>query len=879
MSEPEGSPAISDEDIFAEACELPAGPDRDRYLDAACGSETPRRRQIEQLIALEEKDDAFLEPRHHTWNRLVGDAIREVADNPGKAPPMAKPGDQVGPFTIDQPIGAGGFGVVYRAKQNSPVRRIAAVKLLRPGLDTLEILRRFDRERETLSRLRHPGIAGFYDAGSTENGRPWIAMELVEGLPLHQFCDEHRLTIKERLHLFQQVCRAVHHAHLRGIIHRDLKPSNLLVTETEDGPTPKVIDFGVARCLDPESDDEFRTLVTVAGQLIGTPAYMSPEQAGLTGHEIDPRTDVYSLGAILYELLTGELPLGEPTRTRLSATALEKILREQEPSRPSQRITTELQASRRSLANPGSAASQLRGDLDWIVLKALEKDPERRYESATALADDIQAHLEQRPVIARPPSFAYLAGRFARRHRAAVAAGGIVLVSILAALAFSTAMYFREAKARQIAEIETKRSRQISRFLEDALTAAGPSVALGRDTTLMREILEKTSTRIDEELGHDPEIESELRAILGRTWGELKQFDRSISQHALALERRRDLHRGDHPDLATSLIDYATALEDAGRPKEAESFAREGLAMRERLLDSDDPLLGEALSQLAFILLKSGKPREGEPFALRSVEIWRNQSTHHRNRDALLTLAMIYQASGRRDLALDLYREELETFRSIHNGAHPAIVNSLDNFGYTLAGAGRDEEAEPILLEGLAMGREVFGDSSPHEDHILGALARIAGRRGDLDQQLAYAREGAETGARVYPEGHRYWRESQRQYLDTLIGQVERFLDQSGKGDLEPSLNLARDRLTELRSTPSLEKVQQPGDRAWITWLETALASREAGRPTTEWERADRSWSNLPIEKTGKKYRESRSRFADRFRDRLDPTSSSDLEG
>ncbi len=863
MSEPEEAPAISDEDIFAEASDLPAGPERERFLESACGNDHGRRHEIEQLIVLAERDDAFLDTRQHSWNRVVGAAIREAADQSETAGTLSRAGDRVGPFTIVEPIGTGGFGVVYRAEQKLPVRRVAAVKLLRPGLDTLEILRRFDRERETLSRLRHPGIATFFDAGSTEAGRPWIAMELVDGLPIQRYCDEHRLSLEERLRLFQQVCRAVHHAHLRGVVHRDLKPSNLLVTETEDGPAPKVIDFGVARCLDTEDGDEGRTLVTIAGQLIGTPAYMSPEQAGITEQEIDPRTDVYALGAILYELLTGELPLGDATSTRLSATALEKILREREPSRPSQRITTTLQAENRRAPSPASAASQLRGDLDWIVLKALSKDPDRRYESATALADDIQAHLEQRPVVARPPSFRYLAGRFVRRHRVAVAAGAIVLISILGALAFSTTMYFREANARQVAETETKRSRQISRFLEDTLAAAGPSVALGRDTTLMQEILEKTATRIDEELGDDPKIESELRAIIGRTWGELQAFEKSTEELAIALELRRRLHTDDHPDLAASLIDYADALEAAGQVARAEPLAREGVAMLERLHGPDHPLTGEALSLLGFILIKSGRSAEAEPFALRSHQIWKQHPELEPLWESPKTLATVYKNTGRLDQAAELFREELDTFRAILGEAHPVIANCLDNYGYTLAQAGRDAEAEPILLEGLAMGRQFYGDRSPHEDHILGALARIAGRRGDLDQQLAYARDGAAVGARVYPEGHRYWRESQRQYLDTLLAQVERSLENFRTDSA--ARETATIRLAEIRKQSHLAKVFQPGDALWIDWLEAA-AGAEGNMGA--WEKADAALRNFQPETGKEKPHRARLGIAERFREK-----------
>ncbi len=855
MSEEEHCDPASEEDLFAAALETPAGPEREAFLNRVSAQSPELARRLAGLVETAEKDDDFLSTRDNHWQRVVNHAVREAAATPGEAPLLMKPGTRVGPFQLLEPLGTGGFGVVYRASQERPVRRVAAVKLLRPGLDSLDILRRFEFERETLSRLRHPGIAAFHDAGSTPEGRPWIAMELVDGPPIHRYCDEHRLPIADRLRLFQKVCRAVHHAHLRGVIHRDLKPSNLLVSESDDGPEPKVIDFGVARCLGAE--DGTGTLMTRVGQIIGTPAYMSPEQAGTGERDIDHRTDVYALGAVLYEILTSELPLGDSTRgTHLSATALEKLIQEREPARPSQRVTTSLQAENRATPTPAATASQLRGDLDWITLKALAKDPDRRYESAAALADDIQAHLERRPVVARPPSFTYLAGRFVRRHRVAVAAGVIVLFSILGALGFSTTMYLREAKARQVAETETKRSRQISRFLEDTLTAAGPEVALGRDTTLMREVLEKASNRIDDELGDDPEIESEMRAIMGRTWRQLNEFDRSIADLEIALRLRRQLHTGDHPDLATSLIDYAGSLEVAGRPRDGEAAAREGLAMRERLHGPDHPLTGEALSQLAYIFLKSGRPAEGEPHAIRAVEIWRKAPDLPENEHAPKTLASILQNTGRTEASLALYDEELKTFRTIYPSPHPVLANCLDNYGYFLAKAGRDEEAEPLLLEGLDMGRVIFSDRSPHEDHILAALAGIAGRRGDLEQQLTHARDGATVGARVYPVGHRYWRESQRQYLDTLLGQVERYLESS-------ALDTATVRLAEIREQSHLAKVFQPGDALWIDWLGAAVRS---GENLAAWEKADAALRAFQPQPGKEKHHRARLKLAEQFR-------------
>ncbi|MCB1237166.1 MAG: tetratricopeptide repeat protein, partial [Verrucomicrobiae bacterium] len=438
--------------------------------------------------------------------------------------------------------------------------------------------------------------------------------------------------------------------------------------------------------------------------------------------------------------------------------------------------------------------------------------------------DDLSAFLEKRPVVARPPSFSYLAWRFTQRHRVAVSAGVAVLLSILAALAVSVTMYFREREARRRADLETAKTRQVARFLEDTLAAAGPEVAMGRDATLMKEVLRKTTDRLDTELGGQPEIEAEIRLIVGRTWKSLVEDTLAEEQIGRALALLRELHPGDHPDLARGIADHAEALIGLNRFRDAEPVAREGLEMWERLEGADHPEAGLSLNQIAFCLVKTGRPAEAEPIARRAYDLWRARPAESALEEAPNVYAIALMNQGRRDEAIGIYREQLAADRENLGAEHPQVVNILDNLGCTLAGARRDEEAEPILLEGVAMGRKFYEDRCPFEDHMLAALAGIAGRKGDLDGQLRYSREGAAVGARVYPPGHGYFLESQGQLARTLMAQAETRLDRAWTAKDEGEREKAKALLAELRNTEAFARIVK-AEAAWIAALE-ALAAR-----------------------------------------------------
>ena len=416
-----------------------------------------------------------------------------------KLPPVEQPGDWIGRYRLLQKIGEGGFGAVYMAEQQEPVRRRVALKIVKLGMDTKQVIARFEAERQALALMDHPNIAKVFDAGATETGRPFFVMELVRGIKITDYCDQNNLTTAERLALFKQICHAIQHAHQKGIIHRDLKPSNILVTLHDGTPVPKVIDFGVAKATQQQLTD--KTLFTAFEQVIGTPAYMSPEQAELSGLDIDTRSDIYSLGVLLYELLTGRPPFDPKELMRAGLNEMRRIIREKEPPRPSTRLSTLddadlTQVARHRHAEAPKLISLIRGDLDWIVMKALEKDRTRRYETANGLAHDIQRHLDNEPVNARPPSRTYRLQKMVRRNKLAVSAVAAVAAALIVGLGVSTWSFVRERHARQRA---VAAEREQSRLRQEAEKARGEEAAQRQKVQEKSQQLAETLSQLEQQ--------------------------------------------------------------------------------------------------------------------------------------------------------------------------------------------------------------------------------------------------------------------------------------------------------------------------------------------------------------------------------------------
>jgi eukaryotic-like serine/threonine-protein kinase len=439
------------EEVFSAARNLPPL-EQAAFLERACGGDAELRRQADSLLAAHEQAGQFLQPT--------------VALSPASAP-FEKPGDRIGRYKLLEQIGEGGFGVVWMAEQREPVQRKVALKIIKAGMDTREVIARFEAERQALALMDHPGIASILDGGATEAGRPYFVMELVNGIPITDYCDQKKLPTADRLQLFMKVCHAVQHAHQKGIIHRDLKPSNVLVTLYDGEPVPKVIDFGVAKALGQKLTQ--KTLFTAFQHMIGTPAYMSPEQAELSGLDIDTRSDIYSLGVLLYELLTGVTPFDKETLAKAAFDELRRMFRETEPSRPSTRLQTLgeklTEVAQRRHTEPTALRRLLRGDLDWIVMKCLEKDRQRRYETPDALAMDVARHLGQEPVTAAAPDAFYLAGKFVRRHKAGLATATALTLALVAGLVVSLWQAGVAGQAQRSAEV-AQRSAEAARHKE-----------------------------------------------------------------------------------------------------------------------------------------------------------------------------------------------------------------------------------------------------------------------------------------------------------------------------------------------------------------------------------------------------------------------------
>jgi tetratricopeptide (TPR) repeat protein len=669
-----------------------------------------------------------------------------------------------GRYLLVEKLGTGGMGSVFMAEQTEPVKRRVALKVIKLGMDTREVVARFEAERQALAVMDHPNIAKVYDAGTTETGRPYFVMELVRGIPLTQYCDRNKLSTAERLELFIPICHAVQHAHQKGVIHRDLKPSNVLVTVQDGQPVPKIIDFGIAKAIDSLLTE--RTLFTEQGQFIGTPEYMSPEQAGMTGLDIDTRSDIYSLGVLLYELMVGVLPF-DPKALRSAALGeIQRIIREANPPKASTRLIslgdTQKMIAELRRTDPGSLHRQLKGDMDWIIMRAMEKDRIRRYETANEMAMDIRRHLSNEPILAHPPRAAYKIAKFARRHRLGFAAGATVALALILGLFLATTGLVRAKRAEAVAagerdraNQEAKTAGQVSDFLTGLFKVSDPSEALG-NTITAREILDKGTNRMKDELKEQPQVRARLMDTMGMVYINLGLYKQAASLLDQAIEIRRGTAGTDEFLIAESLNHLAQLRYGIGNYPEAERLFREALTILQKVKGPEDLEVAVDMNDLAMTLSAQGRYPEAEPLYRQALAIRQKLLGDQSPQVAqsLNNLGMFLYRKGAFPEAEQLFRKALETNRKLLGEEHPEVAANFNNLGLVLRDGGKLPEAEAAFRQALDMDRKILGVDHPTYANILVNLAALQTKMGKYNEAEKNFQEGIDVRRRIFGENH-----------------------------------------------------------------------------------------------------------------------------
>ncbi len=801
--------------LFDKALDLPPAARR-TFLDSKCGDDPGLKQRLLAMLAAVD-DEQFL-------SRATGTPNPQAAANPTSAAPAPAAGhtaalgetvgDRIGPYRLLQQLGEGGFGVVFLAEQSEPVQRKVALKVLKLGMDTRQVVARFEQERQALALMDHPHIARVLDAGATATGRPYFVMDLVRGEPITGYCDKHQLSIDDRLRLFAQVCQAVQHAHGKGIIHRDLKPSNILVAHQDGRPMAKVIDFGIAKATSQKLTD--KTLFTEHQQVIGTLQYMSPEQAE-GSPDIDTRSDVYSLGVLLYELLTGSTPFDKQTLRNAMYAEIQRLIREVEPPRPSTRLSeshdtlASIAAKRRS--EPKRLGTLLRGDLDWIVMKALEKDRARRYETANGLAQDIQRHLQGDAVVAAPPSAGYRLRKFVHRNRGTVAALTAVALSlVVGVVAFAwqariatrernDAMAARAAEQaqREVAEARSAELAQVATFQERMLgqidaTAAGvrlmqdlrdrhraalatsavpaderdaradafaQELARTNATDVAVAIVDATFlapavTAVGKQFAQQPLVEATLRQTLATLYSSLGRFETAQGLQQQATDARTARLGPDQLDTARSRQDLAVILEKRGRYQEAETLLREALAVRRAQLGLEHGDTLVTLGNLGGNLRYQGKLAEAEPMLEEALRITRKvRGSEHR--DTLIranVLGFLRIDQGRIADAEPLWRETYTTGLRVFGPDDVDVITWTNNLGGLLSSSGKVVEAERYYREAWAAAVRVHGVRHPNTLNCASNVASLLAGQGRYAEAEAIEREVLDSRTRTFGADH-----------------------------------------------------------------------------------------------------------------------------
>ena len=641
------------------------------------------------------------------------------------------PGTVIGPYKLLQQIGEGGMGVVFMAEQTEPIQRTVALKIIKPGMDTRQVIARFEAERQAVAMMDHPNIAKVLDAGTTDSGRPYFVMELVKGVPITKYCDEKHLPLRARLELFVQVCQAVQHAHQKGIIHRDIKPNNVLVAEYDNRAVPKVIDFGVAKATAQRLTE--RTMFTEFGQVLGTMEYMSPEQSKFNQLDIDTRSDIYSLGVLLYELLAGSTPFEGKRLQEAAFDEMLRIIREEEPPKPSTRLSSidtlpSVAVNRHT--EPARLSKDVQGELDWIVMKALEKDRNRRYETASGFAADIERHLHDEPVEAGPPSRTYRMKKFIRRNKAGVLAGSAIVAALALGLTLASIGFIQARRQAQIAAAEASKATAINDLLKQMLKSASPYSAKGNEYTV-RQMLEDFSAKLGDQIRNQPEVEAAIRETIGNALLELDDPDAAAPHLKGALEIRRRLFGEDHQDVASSYADCAYLACYMSKFTEAEELLRTSVTIFDKL-GVENSAATAALTSLGLVQWQQMRYREAEAVYEKAYAMARRHDHQPQLANILYRQALLAMATpGNAAKAEQLARQSLALYRQIHGSHHPNPAWVLWTLALSLQEQNKLDESEQCFREAIAIFRDLYGDAHFLVHELREALKLVLLTQGD----------------------------------------------------------------------------------------------------------------------------------------------------
>ncbi len=778
---------MTEESLFAAALERPTAADRRAFLKEACAGDEALRQRLERLLAAHERTLGILDqpavPPGSLGDTDGSPLGGEIHHGPRAGTVVA------GRYKLLEEIGTGGMGTVWVAEQTQPVRRKVALKLIKTGMDSKSVMARFDAERQALALMDHPNIAKVLDGGVTEGGRPFFVMEYVKGVPLTQYCDDARLGIAERLALFVPICQAVQHAHTKGIVHRDLKPSNILICLYDGQPVPKVIDFGLAKAMRQPLTE--LTLHTAHDVMLGTPLYMSPEQAELNNLDVDARTDIYALGVILYELLTGTTPLERQRFKEAAWHELLRLIREEDPPRPSVRLSGSASlpsvAAQRQL-DPSRLTRRVRGDLDWIVMKCLEKDRSRRYDTASALASDIRRHLADESVEACPPSASYRLRKAARKHRVILSAAASIALFLVAAAAVSTWLAVRATRAeaasrraerrasgaladalkaeeaarmqrdravaeRERADEERAIAQAVNEFLQQDLLGQADianqaeGAERNKDITV-RELLDRAALGIEPRFKGRELTEAAIRLTLGKAYRALGEYAEARKHLERSLELRRRRLGDRHRDTLESEFNLALLYDDLGLREDSERLHKQVLEARGTALGADHPDTLTSMNYLGLLYCDLERFDEAEPLLRRAMERRRAElgDDHVDTLGSMANLAYMHLSRREYASAEPLYKRAWEGWRARLGPDHPETLKVMAGLAITYMELDRPDEAEPLFKQDLATSLARLGPHHPDtltSMHNLGALYRDLGRYDEAEPLLRDAAAGA----------------------------------------------------------------------------------------------------------------------------------------